>query len=30
MLTPPGAALGSVVFFQEHFASHELAGDALI
>ena len=29
MLTPPGVALGSMVF-QEHFAPHELAGDALI
>ena len=30
MLTPLGVALGSVVFFQEHFAPHELAGAALI
>ena len=30
MLTPLGVALGSVVFFHEHFALHELLGAALI
>jgi drug/metabolite transporter (DMT)-like permease len=30
MLVPLGIALGGVVFFAEHFASHELAGAALI
>jgi len=30
MITPLGVAVGSVVFFREHFAPHELAGAALI
>ncbi len=30
MLVPLGVALGSVLFFREHFAPHELAGAALI
>lgn len=30
MLVPLGVALGSVLFFHEHFAAHELAGAALI
>jgi drug/metabolite transporter (DMT)-like permease len=30
VLTPLGVALGSVLFFHEHFAPHELAGAALI
>jgi drug/metabolite transporter (DMT)-like permease len=30
MLVPLGVALGSVVFFHEHFSPHELAGAALI
>lgn len=30
MLVPLGVALGSVLFFHEHFSAHELAGAALI
>ena len=30
MLTPLGVAVGSVMFFREHFSVHELAGAALI
>lgn len=30
MLTPLGVAVGSVVFFREHFSPHELAGAGLI